>query len=187
MDWHLQYNQLSSRDYNYTLHITFKNIHSVFYTRLLKRFKPNNTNKFLSRANQQPEVVEDNRYEVEKALEFRTMQGTQKKQYKIKQTRQRNKYDLLVYVEDIDEEILKDFQKNRNKERIFRLRIEKSTSSRKKTLDMLEKQKRRVLGLDNPKTNLKDSRGQFKDRKLHDNRTSTHTQKKKTIVLLLGK
>ena len=80
-------------------------------------------------------------------MEFRTKPWTQRKQYLIKQAGWDNIHNSWIYAEDIDGAILKEFQNNGNKERTFRPRKGKSTSNRKKTLDMIVAEKVRVMRL----------------------------------------
>ena len=95
-----------------------------------------------------PGAVEGNWYKVEKAVEFRTEPGTKKRQYKIRWQGYPASEDSWVDAEEIHQKVLEEFWTKGNKEATYKKRKGRRTrdgNTRPETLDMLRKEKEKIL------------------------------------------
>ena len=85
---------------------------------------------------------------MKKVVEFRTQPGTQKKQYKVRWEGFSEAEESWVDVEEISIDLLQEFWKEGNKGTTYRKRKGRKTrngNTRKKTLEMIQKEKERIL------------------------------------------
>ena len=125
------------------------NISIKFHTSLLKPFTPNNDIHFPERKLNRPGPVEEDRWEVEKVLEFRSQPKTGKPQYKVQCKGWPTKYNQWLFTADIDEYLIQQFWLHSSKAATYKRRkTHKSPhyrKSRPQTLDMINKERERAL------------------------------------------
>jgi len=99
------------------------NISPVFHTSLIKPYFPNPI-KFTGRAETKlgPVDEKENRYEVERVMEYRSQPGTGLHQYKVRWKGYDYHQDEWVNDKDIDHSLKKDFWLNGNKGTTYRKR-----------------------------------------------------------------
>jgi len=107
---------VTSTDYqrkNYGLDLRSKPelslIYNTFHISKVKPYLENNDNKFPLRGLSKPGLVEDDRYEVEKVLEYRTAPRTGQPQYKVRWLGYSHNDDQWINADHITTEILQDF------------------------------------------------------------------------------
>ena len=81
-------------------------ISNKFHTSLLKPFTPNDDIHFAERTLNRPGPVEEDGWEVEKVLEFRSQPKTSKPQYKVQWKACHIKYNRSLFTADINEDLI---------------------------------------------------------------------------------
>src|SRR5213080_2293891 len=81
-------------------------IHNKFH---ISALKPAEKPKTFTKQDQKPGPVEDDRWEVEKVLEFRTHPRTGAKQYKVRWQGWTKEHDQWINKEDLDSELIETF------------------------------------------------------------------------------
>ena len=139
---------------NYTLdfseHPELQLLHNNFHISVLKPYHRNDPSKFPNREAEKPPPVQDDRYLVEKVLEYRSRPGTRGREYKVRWTGYGPEYDEWVNADDIDSDLLENYWMYENQQATVSKRPvgTKAWGKRKtraETLKMLMNERERVL------------------------------------------
>ena len=139
---------------NYSLdfseHPELQLLHNNFHISVLKPYHRNDPAKFSNRVAEKPPPVQDDRFLVEKVLEFRSRPGTGGREYKVRWTGYGPEYDEWVNVNDIDSDLLENYWMYGNQQAIVSKRPvgTKAWGKRKtraETLQILIDERERVL------------------------------------------
>ena len=144
------------------------NISNKFHTSLLKPFTPNDNIHFTERKLNTPGPVEEDRWEVEKVLEFRRQPKTDKQQYKVQWKGWTTRYNQWLFTADIDEDLIQQFWIHGSMAATYKRRKTKKSShhrkSRQQTLNMINKERARALrGIEEEK----ETQENFLNKELH--------------------
>jgi len=147
---------VSSTDYqckNCGLDLTSKPelslIYNTFHISNLKPDLQNNDNKFPLSGLSKPRPVEDDRYEVEKVLEYCTAPGTGQPQYKVRWLGYSYNDDQWINADHVNTEILQDFWTKGSPADTFKQRRKghKGFKTRHETRALMQNEQERVINL----------------------------------------
>ena len=139
---------------NYTLdfseHPELQLLYNNFHISVLKPYYRNDPSKFPNREAEKPPPVQDDRYLVEKVLEFRSKLGIGGREYKVRWTRYGPEYDEWLKPEDIDSDLLENYWMYGNQQATLSKRPTGTRTwgkrkTREETLRMLRDERDRIV------------------------------------------
>jgi hypothetical protein len=138
---------------NYQLNLSSQQdlslIHNIFHISKLKPYVKNNDSQFPQRELIKPGPVEEDRYEIEKVLEFRTAPRTGKPQYKVRWLGYGITDDQWIDAQHITTEILQDFWTKGSLADTFKLRRSnrKGPRNHDDTKEIMQQERDRIMNL----------------------------------------
>ena len=135
---------------DFSEHPELQLLHNNFHILVLKPYYRNDPSKFPNREAEKPPPVQDDKYLLEKVLEFRSRPGSGKREYKVRWTEYGPEYDEWVSADDIDSDLLENYWMYSNQhatvsKRPVGTKAWGKRKTRAETLQMLMDERERVL------------------------------------------